>query len=205
MNDTASSAMFGNTGSHLPRKVFHIVAASIIPAVYYFEILPRAWTFAGVLAVTAVWVGADLARVKLGLFSSLFERFFGILMKAKETRELTGSSFLLIGASLTLAVYTATIASASLLFNAIGDPIAALIGTKLGSKRFSNGKSLEGAAAMFIVCVAIGALTLGLGPVALAGAFAAAITELASPDWIDDNLSVPLVSGGVMTAMEIAL
>ncbi len=198
MNDTVTMMTTIREDSHLPRKVFHILAASIIPTVYYLEIAPRQWTVYMTIVVAILWIATDMVRVRSEKFNIEFTRLAGWLLKTKEKKSLTGSSYVLMGTTLSLILYTPPIAAASVYFSAIGDPAAALVGKNYGVARFSNGKSLGGTAAMLAVCAGIGVAISGFGAVALAGAAVAAIVELSSCR-VDDNLSVPLASGAAMT------
>jgi dolichol kinase len=95
-------------------------------------------------------------------------------------------------------MYTKPIAVAALTFIIVGDTLAALIGRRFGRHRFGR-KSVEGSLACLAgtLLVAIFAPDLAL-PVALFGATVAAITEALSTR-IDDNISVPIISGLAMT------
>lgn len=185
-----------------PRKVFHVVGASVIPTVYYFSLAPREWVVWITAALAAMWVAADYLRTRSGGLNERFAGFFGALLKRRESDAMTGSSYLVTGTAISLAAFNPPIAAAALYFNAIGDPAAAVAGERMGTMRFANGKSLEGCAAMFITCAFLGAVILESWPVILAGAAAAALTELASNGRVDDNLSTPLVSGVAMTLAE---
>ncbi len=96
-----------------------------------------------------------------------------------------------------IAVYPKPVAVAAMAFIIVGDPAAVLIGQRYG-KHFYGHRTFEGslgflAAASVVALVAPG-LPLAVG---LIGAFVAAVTEALSFN-IDDNATVPLVSGLVM-------
>ena len=78
----------------------------------------------------------------------------------------------------------------------LGDMSAALVGKMWGRTKLLGKKSLEGSAACFVVCVLIALVKLN-PVIAIIGALVATIVELI-PFPIDDNLTVPLVSGAVM-------
>ncbi|MBI3440395.1 MAG: hypothetical protein HY052_01080 [Proteobacteria bacterium] len=89
-----------------------------------------------------------------------------------------------------------------------GDAAAALAGRKFGKTKAFD-KSLEGAFAFFAAALATAAVIAACAPVgnhyvlAVTGAaLTAAIAELASSKLrMDDNLSVPLAAGIVMTLL----
>ncbi len=88
-------------------------------------------------------------------------------------------------------------AIAALAFIMTGDPAAAIIGRKYGRHRFKT-KSVEGSlaflAAAMIIAFIVPNLPLMIG---IIGALTATITEAVS-FYIDDNTSVPLISGLIM-------
>lgn len=194
--------MYSGEVTRTPRKVFHLVAASIIPTIYYFGPLPRDWVVWITAALAIIWVAADYMRTRSGDMNERFVLFFRVLLKRRESGAMTGSSYLIAGTAISLLVFKPPVAAAAVYFNAIGDPAAAVAGERLGARRFANGKSLEGSAAMFVTCVLLGAVILESWPVTLAGAASASLAELVSNGRLDDNLSTPLVAGVAMTLAE---
>jgi dolichol kinase len=83
---------------------------------------------------------------------------------------------------------------------------AAIIGKKFGHTKILANKSLEGSLACFVACLVIGLFVAWLFPAHLTlqiiviGALTATIVELFSL-WIDDNLTIPLISGLVMQSL----
>ena len=111
--------------------------------------------------------------------------------------DFTGAAYILTTACLVIALFDKPVAIASLAFIMTGDTAAALIGRKFGVHRFKQ-KSIEGSlaflAAAIIIAFFIPDLPINIG---LMGAAVATITEAVSFK-IDDNATVPLVSGLVM-------
>jgi dolichol kinase len=103
---------------------------------------------------------------------------------------------------LTLLFYRTDIATAAICFLAFGDVAATTVGERYGRTKIVGDKSLEGTLAFAVIAVASG-LALPLAGIHLApgliaaGAFVAAGVELV-PLRVNDNLVIPLVSGGVM-------
>ncbi len=203
MDEASISGIPVMIGSHFPRKLFHLTAASLIPTVYYFELVDRQSTLYLALITAAVWVTADIARIKIDSVNRvIYKGWLKNFMKAKEKNSLTGSSYVLIGSCLALLLFNPPIASASIYFMSIGDPSAALAGKPFGKTRFGkSGKTLEGSASMFLVCLIIGYAITGAVVMAVTGAVAGAITEFFTGP-LDDNLSIPLVAGGAMTVCQ---
>jgi dolichol kinase len=91
---------------------------------------------------------------------------------------------------------------ASILYLNLGDLAAAMIGMSYGkSKLFGTRKSLEGTLACFFTCVIIG---VGIFQsvelceyIIFVGAISATLAELIP--FIDDNVTIPLISGVCIT------
>ena len=87
--------------------------------------------------------------------------------------------------------------TASLLYLALGDASAALVGKRIGKRKIFWEKTLEGSLACFLVCFIIGLFFFKL-PLALAGALAAAIIEL-FPWALNDNFWMPIIAAFVLS------
>lgn len=187
--------------SHHPRKIFHALAGAVIPSAYYFAVLPQGVMTWLVLTAAAVWIGLDSLRLRNESLNERFTLVLRPLLKRKETHTLTGASYLLGGAVLAILLYPPAVMMTTLFFIALGDPAAAVAGKRFGRTRFSNGRSLEGSFAMFATCLFIARWLGGFTwSVAVAGAMVAAVTELYSGN-IDDNITVPLLSGAALVAL----
>ena len=127
-------------------------------------------------------------NVKIPLFHFLF--------REKEESQLSGHVFFIIGAIISISVFSKDIAYTSILMTTFGDLSAALVGKTFGRNRiFGKAKSLEGCAAEFAVNFLIGYVFLGNLIIAYVMAFTATIVE-ATAGKIDDNLAIPVFSGG---------
>lgn len=92
----------------------------------------------------------------------------------------------------------------ALAFLAVGDVAASLIGRRFGKNQILS-KTLEGDLACFISCAITGVAFYFAGlnlplPIILAGAASASFTE-AMPIPLNDNLTMPLLSGALMTLL----
>jgi dolichol kinase len=104
-------------------------------------------------------------------------------------------------------VFPKPVAVLSILFLAIGDPVASTVGTlyKGRSVKIFHGKSLHGTGAGFIACMVLtwaflrftGMQGLDLIRLSLLGGFAGAFAEVLPLD-IDDNFTVPVISGFIL-------
>jgi dolichol kinase len=131
-----------------------------------------------------------------------------LFFREEEVNRLTGATFYMIGSGLTLAFFPAEIAITAILFLAIGDPVAALVGKWKGKHRFW-GKSLEGNLCCLVVCLLIGLLSSQFQrdlsvTVAVTGAVFAFIFETL-PWPVNDNITIPVGSAAAMMVLQSLL
>lgn len=179
------------------RKLTH-VGSSVLPLGYW--ITGREAAIVVFFSLTVAMIGIEIARMKSTRGRRLYQRFFGFVTRPSEEHRPTGATYVFIGALLAAVLFAPVIAILSMLFMSIGDSAAAIIGQRYG--RLSIGsKTLEGTLACFIACLLL-ALPAGLTlPVTLAGAATAALTELIPWPFLNDNTTIPVFSGGVMTVL----
>ncbi len=96
-----------------------------------------------------------------------------------------------------IILFEKRVAIASLFFLIVGDQMASLAGKKFGKHRI-YGKTWEGTIACSLSCLGLSLPILPVGA-ALIGSISAALSELFISRYVDDNLSIPLVSGAVMS------
>ena len=179
----------------LRRKSVHFLGLAF-PILYVFT--TRHTAIIAVGALLAIALGIELLKVYLPAFRVIFMRIFSPMLRSQERRGgLTGATYYLIGSFLCILFFDKTLAIVCLCFLTLGDLFAALIGKQWGRIKLFSQKSLEGSLACFIVCTAA-ALLIGFHPVvAIAGALVATLIELL-PIGIDDNVTMPLISGLAM-------
>ncbi len=153
-----------------------------------------AGAFVGIVVIVELlkWVSES--------FRELFFRFFEFILRRHERKgSITGATYYIIGTFLCIVIFDKNIAIVSIFFIVLGDTAAALVGKAWGRIKLMGRKSLEGSAACFIVCAVIS--VFWIDPViGITGAFVATLAELL-PLRIDDNLTVPLISGAAMQLM----
>ena len=179
----------------LRRKSIHLLGL-VLPILYVFTTRHTATIAVG--ALLAIVLGVELLKTLLPTFRVMFMRIFSPILRSQEQKGgLTGATYYLIGSFLCILLFDKTLAIVCLCFLTLGDLFAALIGKQWGRIKLFSRKSLEGSLACFIVCTAV-ALLIGLHPVvAIVGAFAATLIELL-PTGVDDNITIPLISGLAM-------
>ena len=152
-------------------------------------------------------IAIDIARLRgWALWRRLVPKFITGMIRPHETDgDFTGATYILIAVCLTVALFDKPIAVAALGFIIVGDTFAALIGRRFGKHRFGN-KSIEGSVACLAGTLLVAAFVPDMPAIiGITGAVVAAVAE-ALPWTIDDNISVPLISGLTMTiATEIIL
>ena len=193
-----------STSSTLQRKVFHIFGGLVVPIAALF--LPRVVLLSSLGAVTFIFLGFELLRLKVPGINSWFMLWFKPLLREKEGSRLTGSSYMLISSLIAFLAFQRDVAVLALAFLAIGDAVGTIVGERIGKRRLL-GKTLEGDLACFISCIAIGlvfhygGLNIPLLTI-LIGSVSATLIE-AMPLPLNDNLTMPLFAGLVMTLMQL--
>jgi dolichol kinase len=181
--------------SALGRKLFHF-ASTIFPLLYILT--TRTTALIVVIAFLIASSVFEFLRIRGFIEVALIQKYIGI--KTTETARPTGSFFVIVSALITILFFRRDVAVASLFVLAMADPLASLAGSVWG-KRPLFGKSWEGTLTFFVVSLVILKALLFAVPAAVTGALVATLTELFSPRFLDDNLSIPIVTGLVLTVM----
>mgnify|MGYP003962131827 CR=1 FL=1 len=196
----------------LQRKGFHF-SGLIIPLVYYLGLrfsIPgseKPWltkeTATWIVGIgTGIYLVIEMVRLTDPTANRLFVRLFRVVLRRQEVQGLTGTAYYLYGAFLSMLLFPPIVAIVAMMFLVFGDFAAALVGTSIGRIRIFPPRSLEGSAGCLLACLAVGLPLLWhvkpVWPVAVgltaAGAVAATVSECL-PWRMNDNLTIPLVSG----------
>ena len=178
------------------RKAIHL-SFILVPLIYLYDILPKRFIVRGLLAAVLVSLVFELVRMHDARVRLLLSRFFRDLVRRHESKQLLGSTYLLIAAVLTIELFSKEVAVASLGALVLGDSAAALVGKTMGRVRIL-GKTLEGSLACFVVSFLFAWGVVGLPAwMAACGALTATLFELL-PVPLDDNFRIPLSAGYVM-------
>ena len=160
--------------------------------------------------LSSVALLAEGARFLLPGANRVLMRWLKPLLRESERRRITGATYIALSSLVAFLLFDKPVAIAALFFLSLGDPLAALVGTHMGSmfglRRF-YGKSPVGTLAFLTVALTAAGVLSASGVVPfhwglVAGAAIAAIVELV-PLMVDDNVSIPLVSGAAMTLMGV--
>ncbi len=183
----------------LKRRLIHITAGSFFPVLLIF--FPRIPVLSASLAVFGVALAVEIARLRYPEVNRWVIRRVGSLMKPAEHSRPLGVTYWLASTPLVIGVMPQPVAVLVLLYLAVGDSVAPVVGGRYG-RHHLFGKTLEGSAAFLASCLAVGWVLLATGletsvPVMFVGAVAAAIVELV-PSPMNDNVKVPLATGGLL-------
>lgn len=185
------------------RRLFHLGTISLL--VIAALLAPRMTFLICLGGVAVALLGLELSRLIIspGLNKWLISRV-GFLMRGQEISRPWSSTYVILAALLVFWLFEKDTAVMALSFLAVGDPVAGIIGGKLGARRIW-GKSLEGTMACFGSCLMLGVvlgntvLSVGLLAV-LVGSFCAALVEFL-PLHLNDNFTIPIAVAGVMAAV----
>jgi glycerol-3-phosphate acyltransferase PlsY len=181
------------------RKLYHLLGGVGLLSLYTILGRKRALLFYAVLFILILVI--DGARLVITSWNRFVFTRFGSFIRKNEEHRLTGTAPYVLGIGLSLYAYSMPVASAAICFLAFGDVAATAIGERFGKTKIGD-KSLEGTFA-FIVAAAVSGVLLSLLGVSLPawvmvlGVLVAAGVELLTLP-VNDNLLIPLVSGGIM-------
>ena len=183
--------------SEYKRKSIHLFNLAI--PFSYLYVFPEKWVFVKLLSILMVlFIIFDILRHKVAWVKSLFTLFINSMLRSHEQEgKLTGATWVMIGAVISIILFSKPVAIIALIFMSIGDTAAGLIGQRYGKHKIWN-KSWEGFFGGLFVCIIIG-MNYSLLPItiSLSGAVAAMVMEIL-PIPLDDNFKIPLGSGAIM-------
>lgn len=169
------------------RKLFH--ASGIVIVLLYRGLdLSRPFTAWLLFALTAVLGLLDLVRARFPAVQERFSVWFGPLLDPKD-RGLNGSTIYFFGCTLSVAIFPADAACGGILSLALGDSLAALVGSSVRSPRWGR-VSLAGSTACLVAATGV-CLIFFPWPRALLGGVAAMVIEACSGSKLD-NLAIPV-------------
>lgn len=200
------TAFHARNDLHIARKLWHM-STGIVLTLTYMSGFPKdnfISILSGLLAVTLI---VEVARLRNPVVNAICLKVFAPLIRVNEVHKTTGVPYFVASILISIAIFPHPVAILAMLFLTFGDPIASFFGIlfKKRSIVIYPGKSFQGTAAAFIVCALVSRIylhSLGIHDVdlirlTLLGGFAGAFAELIPLD-IDDNFTIPLVSGFIM-------
>lgn len=191
---------------HLERKFYHLLMGAICFSLHAF-VLDRTQAMIALASIGGAFVLLDLFRLCFPKMNALTLRMFGKIMRREELKSISGNSFYILGLMVVLLFFPKPIVLLSVAFLALGDPVAAVVGTLYGRHKLIGKKSLEGALANFalswLAVFFIAMFYFQYAPekvllLAWVGAFISMVAELI-PLPVDDNFTIPVFSAVLLT------
>jgi len=179
------------------------------PCAVIFVVLYLYWPQRQVLvfvgSIALLFILVDVVRFVLHRANELFAVRIRSFLKKGEARRFTSMTMFLVAAFIVLLVFHKDIAIAALTYLIFADIFSKIFGLAFGRHKLFD-KTVEGSLAYLggaLICVYVLFTSLGIPLLMLCiGAIAATIAEF-MPVGLDDNFTVGIVSGAVMTVMRI--
>jgi len=191
--------------NELLRKAIHI-GSLVIPMFYRYVLgFSRLAMFLFLAACLIVSLLIDLFRIQQPTFRKLFHKLFGQILRRHERHDFTGATFLIFSCMLCVVFFNPMIAFLSMSYLSIGDTFAAMVGMRLGKRKFINqNKTVEGSLACYASILIFSVIFAPqISPwVYVTGSFTATLAEL----WkvpVDDNIKIPISSGLAMSVINL--
>jgi len=194
----------GKTSKEIDRKTFHVMGL-LVPLCYQIGLtcgIPQLQAAKIFWAITITGVTMDVMRVHVPIVQRNWP--LKSILRENEINNVSGGTYFSLGCSLSIYFFPPVIAMTSIIFLVLGDMGAALVGRSFGRSIVNMGigpggkKSVEGSAAMFLVCVISGCLIFSqvhLREYAVViASLTATLVELYEPFGINDNITIPVLS-----------
>jgi dolichol kinase len=198
--DPASPALKKRHDVHLARKIWHFLGVVAIVAGYLA--MSRQTALQVFAVVSALAIFADIYRQRSEWFNKIILTVLHPLMRDTEKNGLMGSTFLVLGVLIIIALFPPSVVVLSLLFLAVADPVASYFGIRFGKDKLFGRKSLQGSMAAFFACTVVAAgyfffhdmMVERILIVSLLAGLVGAFAEAVPVGKLDDNLVLPVVS-----------
>jgi dolichol kinase len=177
------------------RKGFHVLTLVYMIAYWIF---PWAYVISGMAVILFIAIVGETLRLNIPPVNVWILEKLGGVHRKEEANRISGLIWTISGSLLTMYIFPDRhIVFACLLYLALGDSVAALIGKQRGKNKIWNKKTLEGSLACLFVCLVIGFFLLPW-KFAILGAFVATLIETI-PWPLNDNFWLPLISAAILT------
>ena len=186
---------------HWARKAWHILGVLTMAVVYAYTPLKVSLT---ALAISWIlFVPIDFMRQRSPALNELMLHAFKPFMRDNEEHGIAGTTYLLTGVGIVTFIFPRDVVILTLLFLAFADPFASYFGIRYGKDKIFGHKSVQGSLAAFIICTVITAIYLYTHAllvdriliVSLFAGLIGALAELIPLGKLDDNLTLPVLSG----------
>ena len=185
-----------NYRQEIYRKLIHLASSCIPFMLWYFgKDTFQPWIISCAIILPILDYGRRHNKFLYRIYSNLFITF----TRPIEQGILSGASWVIIGAAVTIFIFNENTAIIGLLVLSIADSAAAIVGIKFGKTQLYS-KSLEGSAAFFITAtIIVFSLSSAAAYVNFIAVIAATVVELFSTPRINDNLLIPMVLALILT------
>lgn len=189
---------------NIGRKIYHLGGGVFLIGTY--ALLGRPWGLATLGGIFFFATALDFARLRSKSLNEFFFRHFSKFLRESEKGKLSGTPWYVLGVLCAATLYPLPVAVYAVMFLACGDVAATTVGERWGSVKFPGSvKSVQGSVAFFLASFVAGLVIRSyFFPASLtaiaAGALTAALVEVL-PVKINDNLTIPVISGAVMLAL----
>jgi len=166
-------------------------------------LLPQGSARLILLTVCLIVVVFDFLRLHINGFKEGFILFFGSFLRRHELTRLSGATYLLLGCLMTSLLYRKPIVVAACAYIIVGDTFAAMLGQNIKSPKLFRRKTLLGSLGFLLGSLGVAVVLYNLPDtlplmVLVIGAITATVFEALPLPW-DDNFSVPIITGFIMT------
>jgi len=190
--------------AELARKIYRMIG--LIFPILYFVYTKKVMLVIILISLIVLFL-YEILRFGFPQLNKFYFKYLKTIAKKKEKKALTGTTYLLASFLLTVFLFEKNIAILAMTFSILGDAASSLIGKKFGKTKLIKKRTLEGSLGFFIISLIAGIVLINLGlklkyPVIIIGALAATLAELFSYK-IDDNLTISLISGLVMSLVVV--
>lgn len=208
-NSSFETVLHKRSDLHILRKLWHISTGSLGLFLFVTSEQSQVFWASLIMGIAVAGFAADFIRNRIPAFNKFVITMMGPLMRRSEKEGFSGLPFYALGVSLSLYFYSRDIAIVSSMFLVFSDPLSSFFGVLYGKDKILPNKSLQGAVAGFFTCYlitlfyAMNTTTLGTHILVfsiVAGVIGAA-SELVSAFNIDDNLTIPVLSGLGLTLL----
>ncbi len=176
------------------RKIWHL-SFLWAPIVYYFWLDNRDAVVLSLIFLAFFFI-LDLIRLNWDRGNEVAYRHFSWLLREQERKGFNTWIYFAMSCLVCALFFEKKVTVLCITLLCVGDPIAAIIGSKYGTVRILN-KSLQGSLACFVACFLVAQYMFD-PVVAFWAALTATFFELISSR-LNDNLSIPIFTGLMVT------
>lgn len=189
---------------HKTRKFWH--AGGILAMLMIYHNTTAFQSLMTTLFFWLLFVPLDVLRHYRPKLNKFVVRVFSRVMRKDELNKISGTSYLLTGVFIIQVTYPRPVNELSLFMLAFADPLAAYFGVRYGKDKIFNDKTFQGSIAAFLVCALTAyaffflknMMTERIILVSIIAGLIGMISEALPVGKLDDNLTFPVISGGLL-------